>query len=107
MTLPPCRRNWTRTPFHRRRNQAGPIWKCSSVGSGNGSIEVVGTWCQEVAKSGLQQFQPIARSFGRAYEAMNLALNTPRSTRYFEGQVMRVKLVKRNGFGRTNLALLF
>ena len=73
---------------------------------GQGDVEALDAWCQEVAQSGLKQFQSIVRSFRQDYEAIKLALTTPWSTGQCEGQICRVKLIKRIGYGRANPDLL-
>ena len=60
----------------------------------------------KAAGSGLKQFQSIARSFPQDYEAIKLALTTPWSTGQCEGQICRVKLIKRIGYGRAKPDLL-
>ncbi len=54
----------------------------------------------------MKQFQSIARSFRQDYEAIKLALTTPWSTGQCEGQICRVKLIKRIGYGRAKADLL-
>ena len=42
-----------------------------------GDVEALDSWIHEAARSGLKQFQSIARSFRQYYEAIKLTLNTP------------------------------
>ena len=42
-----------------------------------GDLESLDSWIHEAARSGLKQFQSIARSFRQDYEAIKLALTTP------------------------------
>jgi transposase len=58
------------------------------------------------AQSGLEPFGALAQSFSHDYEAIKLALITPWSTSQCEGQICRVKLIKRLGYGRAKLDLL-
>ena len=63
-------------------------------------------WIEEAAGSGLKPFQSVARSFRQDYAAIKLALTTPWSTGQCEGQICRVKLIKRLGYGRAKPDLL-
>ncbi len=55
---------------------------------------------KDAAESGLAVFRRLARSIRRDYDAVRLALSTPWSTGQCEGQICRVKLIKRLGYGR-------
>jgi transposase len=63
-------------------------------------------WLQAAETSELAPFQSVARSFRQDYEAIQAALVTPWSTGQCEGQICRVKLIKRLGYGRAKLDLL-
>ena len=63
-------------------------------------------WLQEAETSDLPSFQTVARSFRQDYDAITAALTTPCSTSQCEGQICRVKLLTRLGYGRAKLALL-
>jgi transposase len=63
-------------------------------------------WLQAAETSELAPFQSVARSFRQDYEALQAALTTPWSTGPCEGQICRVKLIKRLGYGRAKLDLL-
>jgi transposase len=69
-------------------------------------VEGLDAWIEEAAKSKVPPFQSLARSFRQDYEAIKLALTTPWSTGQCEGQICRVKLIKRLGYGRAKLDLL-
>ena len=71
-----------------------------------GDLEALDGWSYEAAGSGLKQFRSIARSFHQDYEAIKLALTSPWSTGQCEGQICRVKLIKRIGYGRAKPDLL-
>ena len=71
-----------------------------------GDLEALEAWGQEASRSGLKQFKSIARSFRQDYEAIKLALTSPWSTGQWEGQICRVKLIKRMGYGRAKPDLL-
>ena len=73
---------------------------------GQGDVEALDAWVYDAAESGLKQFRSVARSFRQDYEAVKLALTTPWSTGQCEGQICRVKLVKRMGYGRAKPDLL-
>jgi transposase len=63
-------------------------------------------WLQEAETSELPSFQSLAHSFRQDYDAIIAALTTPWSTGQCEGQICRVKLLKRLGYGRAKLDLL-
>lgn len=63
-------------------------------------------WIGQAAQSGLSPFESLARSFRQDEEAIQAALTTPWSTAQCEGQICRVKLIKRVGCGRAKLDLL-
>jgi transposase len=63
-------------------------------------------WLQVAETSELPAFQSVARSFRQDYDAVRAALTTPWSTGQCEGQICRVKLLKRLGYGRAKLDLL-
>jgi transposase len=64
------------------------------------------TWLQQAESSDLPSFHTVARSFRQDYAAITAALTTPWSTGQCEGQICRVKLIKRLGYGRAKLDLL-
>ncbi|MDA1129275.1 MAG: ISL3 family transposase, partial [Chloroflexi bacterium] len=61
----------------------------------NMDVATLDVWLNEAAESGLSTFRRLARSIRRDYEAVRMALSTPWSTGQCEGQICRVKLVKR------------
>jgi transposase len=63
-------------------------------------------WLHEAEVSGLQPFQTLAASFRQDLAAIMSALTTPWSTAQCEGQICRVKLIKRLGYGRAKPDLL-
>jgi transposase len=63
-------------------------------------------WLQAAETSALPSFQSVARSFRQDFDAIQAALTTPWSTGQCEGQICRVKLIKRLGYGRAKLDLL-
>jgi transposase len=63
-------------------------------------------WLREAETSGLPPFCTLARSFRQDDAAIVAALTTPWSTGPCEGQICRVKLIKRLGYGRAKLDLL-
>jgi transposase len=63
-------------------------------------------WLQAATESGLKPFEALAKSFRQDYAAIKLALSLPWSTGQCEGQICRVKLIKRLGYGRAKLDLL-
>jgi transposase len=63
-------------------------------------------WLQAVETSELPAFRAVARSVRQDYDAISAALTTPWSPGPCEGQICRVKLLKRLGDGRAKLDLL-
>ena len=71
-----------------------------------GDLEGLDGWREQAASSGLRPFQSLAGSFGKDYQAIQMALTTRWSNAQCEGQICRVKLIKRLGYGRAKLDLL-
>jgi transposase len=69
-------------------------------------LEALDAWLQEATESGLKPFEALAKSFRQDYQAIKLALSTPWNNGQCEGQNCRVKLIKRQGYGRAKLDLL-
>jgi len=63
-------------------------------------------WLTRAAQSALRPFQRLAKSFRRDLEAITAGLTLPWSTGPVEGHINRLKLVKRQMFGRAKLDLL-
>lgn len=63
-------------------------------------------WLDDAASSGLPDFRNFAASLRRDQEAVTAALTTSWSSGQVEGQVNRLKLLKRTMFGRGKLDLL-
>jgi hypothetical protein len=63
-------------------------------------------WLQAAETSELPSFRSVAQSFRQDADAITAALTTPWSTGPCEGQICRVKLIKRLGYGRAKLDLL-
>ena len=71
-----------------------------------GDLEGLDAWMEEAAQAELRPFQSLARGFSQDYRAIQLALTTRWSNAQCEGQICRVKLIKRLGYGRAKLDLL-
>ena len=69
-------------------------------------VGVFEPWFHEAETSDLPSFRSLARSFRQDAKAIRAALTTPWSTGQCEGQICRVKLLKRLGYGRAKLDLL-
>lgn len=63
-------------------------------------------WLRAAAKSRLREFESFARGLSQDYEAVVNALRYEWSNGQLEGQVNRLKLVKRMMYGRANFDLL-
>lgn len=63
-------------------------------------------WLAQVASSGVMEFQQFARGLERDKAAVAAALRTAYSNGQVEGQVNRLKVIKRIGYGRAKFDLL-
>jgi transposase len=69
-------------------------------------VEAFHQWLDDADASGVPSFQAVADGFRQDIEAIRAAFTTPWSTGQCEGQICRVKLIKRLGYGRAKLDLL-
>jgi len=69
-------------------------------------VTALDQWIADAETSALPPFQTVAQGFRHDDEPIKAALSLPWSTRRCEGQICRVKLIKRLGFGRARLDLL-
>jgi transposase len=72
---------------------------------GQRDVEAFHPWLDAEA-SGVPSFQAVAHGFRHDIEAIIAALTMPWSTGQREGQICRVKLIKRLGYGRAKVDLL-
>ncbi|MBZ0301726.1 MAG: ISL3 family transposase [Anaerolineae bacterium] len=70
------------------------------------NVEAFDAWLQSCEASHIQACQLFAQSLMQDYEAVRAALSTDWSNGQTEGQVHRLKLLKRQMYGRANLDLL-
>src|SRR5262249_34067996 len=63
-------------------------------------------WMQRVEHSGLSALKGFARGLRRDYAAVAAALSSPVSQGQVEGQITRLKLLKRHMYGRAKFDLL-
>lgn len=69
-------------------------------------VTALETWLNDASGCGLPRFSGVARSFERDHAAVVAALTFPWSTGQVEGQITRLKLIKRIGYGRAKPDLL-
>jgi transposase len=69
-------------------------------------VQALDAWLAEATASAVPELQRFAGSLRRDYAAVSSALKLPWSNGQVEGQVNRLKLIKRQMFGRAKLALL-
>jgi transposase len=69
-------------------------------------VERLEEWLTQAAQSTLRPFERLAKSFRRDIAAIKAGLTLPWSTGPVEGHINRLKLVKRQMFGRAKLDLL-
>lgn len=70
------------------------------------AAELLPAWLRSAARSQLKEFVGFARGIGEDYEAVRKALTYEWSNGQLEGQVNRLKLIKRQMYGRAKLDLL-
>ena len=70
------------------------------------SAELLPAWLRSVAQSKLKEFVGFARGVSEDYEAVKNALIYGWSNGQLEGQVNRLKLIKRQMYGRAKFDLL-
>jgi transposase len=63
-------------------------------------------WLEQAGKSCLTAFQRFAGGLREDYEAVKAGLTLPWSTGPVEGQINRLKMLKRQMYGRANIDLL-
>jgi transposase len=68
--------------------------------------ECLDAWLDEAAHCGIAEMVNFARGIRQDYSAVKAALSLPWSNGQVEGQVNRLKLVKRTMYGRAGLPLL-
>jgi hypothetical protein len=71
-----------------------------------GDVEAFHAWLDGAEASGVPSFQAVAHGFRHDIEAIIAALTMPWSTCQCAGQICRVKLIKRLGYGRAKVDLL-
>ena len=72
----------------------------------NRQVGVLPRWLQEAQQSGLAELRSLAAGIYRDYDAVHAALSTEYSNGQTEGQVNRLKLIKRQAYGRAQFDLL-
>jgi transposase len=70
------------------------------------STENLETWLRSVRASGIRQFRSFASSLEQDKAAVLAGLTLPYSTGPVEGQINRLKLIKREAYGRAGLSYL-
>ena len=68
--------------------------------------ERLDTWLQQAATSSMAALQRLAKSFQRDYAAVKAGVTLPWSRGPVEGHINRLKMLKRQMFGRARLDLL-
>ena len=72
----------------------------------NRQVAVLHRWLQEAQESGIAELRSFAAGIYRDYDAVRAALMTEYSNGQTEGQVNRLKLLKRQAYGRAHFDLL-
>jgi len=63
-------------------------------------------WFQDAQASGMQELRAFAAGIERDISAVSNAITSPLSQGQTEGQITKVKLIKRRMYGRAGLPLL-
>jgi transposase len=71
-----------------------------------GKPDQLDTWLERAAASCLQAFKSFANGLRADYDAVKAGITLPWSTGPVEGQINRLKMLKRQMFGRANIDLL-
>lgn len=69
-------------------------------------VDALEPWLQEATRSEIAEFKRFATSVRRVVVAVEAALTLPWSNGQLEGQINRVKVIKRLGYGRAKFDLL-
>jgi transposase len=69
-------------------------------------VAALGAWLTTARTSGLHTFTALANGIEAGRAAVEAGLTTVRSNGPVEGQIHRVKLIKRQGYGHAKLDLL-
>ena len=72
----------------------------------NRQVGVLPRWLQEAQQSGIAELRSLAAGIYRDYDAVRAALSSEYSNGQTEGQVNRLKLIKRQAYGRAQFDLL-
>ena len=77
---------------------------CDLLRSRNGAG--LDTWLEAAKSSGVSELRQFALSLERDYAAVKAAFDLPYSNAQLEGQINRLKLIKRSAYGRAKFDLL-
>jgi len=69
-------------------------------------VEQLDDWLEQASSSEFPELVSLAIGIKRDYTAVKAALHSPYSTSPVEGHINRLKLIKRSGYGRMQMALL-
>jgi transposase len=69
-------------------------------------VEQLRSWLEAAQASDLRELKSLAEGIERDYAAVEAALRSPYSTGSVEGNINRLKLIKRSGYGRAGFDLL-
>src|SRR5262249_49510793 len=96
----------------RRHSQEGEIAKAISLTQAFAALvrqrqpDQLETWLKRATASGLQAFQSFANGLRADYEAVKAGGTLMWSTGPVEGQINRLKMLKRQMYGRAGIGLL-
>lgn len=91
---------------HEQAKTAYPMAQSFINMAKNRKAEQLDSWIAGAKESGIAQLKQFAGGLQRDYQAVHAALTMEWSNGQVEGQINRLKLIKRQGFGRAKLDLL-
>ena len=80
--------------------------RCNPPPSGRSDVTAFEEWLSDAQNCGVRIVENFAASIGQDGDAVRSALTLPWSSGQAEGQITRLKLLKRAMYGRANLDLL-
>jgi transposase len=97
---------WERLQQHEELRQVAALIRQGAALIRQRQADDLAPWLQACRASASLELQNCAEWLQRDYAAVHAALRFPWSTGPVEGQINRLKLIKRSGYGRMKLDLL-
>jgi transposase len=91
---------------HPQAQESYPLIECFTAMVKDRRAEKLDEWIQLAKQSSITQLEQFAKGLERDYQAVKSGLSMKWSNGQVEGQINRLKLIKRQGYGRAKLDLL-